>query len=74
MIEWAVTDVESNALKLPYAVDVPYSTWLSEFVSVLQVMVAPLPVNPDACTALMFGGTGAELFDGQPAMFVVRGE
>ena len=40
MTEWLVTRVELSGLLLPYAVVVPYSTWLSAGMSVVQVTVA----------------------------------
>ena len=54
--EWLVTRVALSALLLPYAVVVPYWTWLSAGMSVVQVTVAVVGFGL-ARTLLMSGTT-----------------
>src|SRR6185295_4177745 len=53
--EWEVTIAVFSVVLLPYAVVGPYSTRVSEASLVVQVMLAPLALIPDACTAEIRG-------------------
>ncbi|MBO0797249.1 MAG: hypothetical protein J2P31_00345 [Blastocatellia bacterium] len=46
----------SSVIDCPYDAVVPYSTWLSEFLSVVQVIVALVAVMPTAATLDITGG------------------
>src|SRR5262245_27905112 len=54
--EWTSTKLGSKAVRLPYAVVVPYSTWLSDGSFVVQLMIAPVVIIPELLTAEMTGG------------------
>src|SRR5258705_12928055 len=53
--EWGVTIAVFRVVLLPYDVVGPYSTCESEASLVVQVMLAPLALIPDACTAEITG-------------------
>ena len=53
--EWDVTIVLSSVVRVPYAVVVPYSTWLVELTSVVHVTVPEVWLIELTPTAEMVG-------------------
>jgi hypothetical protein len=52
---WAETIWPTEGVEFPYAVEVPYSTWVSLGSLVLQETVALLVVTPELATELISG-------------------